>query len=84
MTPSTEEVTRNGSMLHVDQAVEGREGVVGVERREDQVARQGGADGVLRRFLLSRVSPTMMMSGSWRRNRAQGAGEGQADVRDAT
>jgi len=55
-----------GLDAHVDEAGDGAGGVVRVERGEHQVTGEGGADRDLR-GVLSRTSPTMMTSGSWRR-----------------
>jgi len=50
---------------HVEQPIDRGNGAHGVERREHHVAGDGGAQADLDRFLVG-ISPTRMMSGSWR------------------
>jgi hypothetical protein len=50
----------------VEEAGEGARCVIGVEGREDEVPGQGSVDRGRRRLAESRISPTMMTSGSWR------------------
>ena len=65
-TASTEEATRNGSIPMSINRVKALGGVVGVEGAEDQVAGQA-ARMAISAVSRSRISPTMMTLGSWRR-----------------
>ena len=65
-TRFTEAVTRNGSIPMLSEARH-RRGAVGVQGGQHQVAGQRGLDADPA-VSTSRISPTMMMSGSWRRN----------------
>ena len=53
--------------------------LVGVQRREHEVAGHGGAQADLG-GLRSRISPTRITSGSWRKGRAQDALEAEVDL----
>src|ERR1043165_7073535 len=65
---------------HVNQPGKGAGGVIGVERAEDEVAGQGGADGDLRRL---QVADFADHDDVWvlAQNMAQAHGKGQADFR---
>ncbi len=56
MTASTDEATRNGSMPMSIKPGESAGRIVGVQRAEDQVAGQRGADGDFRRFEVANFS----------------------------
>ena len=53
---------------HVDEPVDAARRVVGVQRRQHQVARQRRLDAQSPAVSASRISPTRMTFGSWRRN----------------
>ena len=70
---------REGLDAHVDQARSRRWRVVGVQRRQHQVAGERGLDGDLA-VSKSRISPIMMTSGSWRRMARRALGKGEVDL----
>ena len=75
----TEAVTRNGSMPMLSRrvTVDGASLVCSVESTRWPVSAALTAISAVSK---SRISPTMMMSGSWRRKGAQRGGEVEADV----
>ena len=65
---------------HVDETRDAADGVVGVERGEDQVAGESCADGDFRRFEVAHF-PDHHDVRVAAQNRAQGASEGEVDLR---
>ena len=67
-----------GLHAHVDETAEAAEGIVGVERGEDEVAGEGGADGDFCGFEVANF-PDHDDVGVGTEDGAEGGGEGQAD-----